>query len=163
MRKKEVEMKTTSKSLVAVALLLSFAFLAGCGPHRYYKERGWGHPRFSGSDFPERMLKRMDNKVEELDLTEDQRETYEEIRANIKTNLVKAGEDREKVLAQVRDELDRENPDMNVVVGMVKGKLKDMPEYMAQALDLFLEFFNVLDEDQKAKVVEMIRERAERH
>ncbi len=156
-------MKITSKSLMVVALLLSFTFLAGCGPHRYYKERGWGHPRFGGGNFSERMLKRMDNKVEELNLTEGQRATYEEIRAKIKANLMKAGEDREKLFAQVRDELDRENPDMNAVVGMVKGKLKDMPEHVGQALDLFLEFYNVLDEDQKGKVVEMIREKAERH
>ena len=156
-------MKTTSKSLVVVALLLSFTLLAGCGPHRYYKERGWGHPRFSSRDFPERMLKRMDNKVEELDLTEGQRETYGEIRARIKANVVKAGEEREDLFTQLREGLDRENPDMNALVGMVKGKLKDMPEHMGQALDLFLEFFNVLDEDQKANVVEMIREKAERH
>lgn len=156
-------MKTTSKSLVVVALLLSFTLLAGCGPHRYYKERGWGHPRFSGRNFPERMLKRMDSKVEELDLTEGQRETYEEIRAKVKANLIQTGEDREKLFTQLREELDRENPDMNTVVEMVKNKLKDMPEHMGQALDLFLEFFNVLDEDQKAKVLEVIREKAERH
>lgn len=156
-------MKTTCKSLVVVALLLSFTLLAGCGPHRYYKERGWGHPRFSGRDFPERMLKRMDRKAEELDLTEGQRETYEEIRAKIKANLIQAGEERENLFTQVREELDRENPDMNAVVGMVKGKLKDMPEHMGKALDLFLEFYNVLDEDQKAKVLEVIREKVERH
>ena len=156
-------MKTTGKSLVVAALLLSFGLLAGCGPHRYHKERGWGHPRFSSKNFPERMLKRMDNKAEELELTEGQRETYEEIRAKIKANLVQAGEDREKLFTKVRAELDQENPDMNAVVGMVKGKLKDMPEHMGQALDLFLEFFNVLDEDQKAKVLEEIREKAERH
>jgi hypothetical protein len=156
-------MKTTCKSLVVVALLLSFTLLAGCGPHRYYKERGWGHPRFSGRDFPERMLKRMDSKAEELDLTEGQRATYEEIRAKIKANLIQAGEDREKLFTQVREELDRENPDMKAVVGMVKGKLKDMPEHMGKALDLFLEFYSVLDEDQKAKVVEVIREKVERH
>ena len=156
-------MKTTSKSLVVVALLLSFTLLAGCGPHRYHKERGWGHPRFSGRDFPERMLKRMDSKAEELDLTEGQREAYEETRAKLKANLVQAGEDRERLFTQVRAELDQENPDMNAAVGMMKAKLEDMPEHMGQALDLFLEFYNVLDEDQKAKVVEMIREKAERH
>jgi Spy/CpxP family protein refolding chaperone len=156
-------MKTTSRSLVVAALLLSFTLLAGCGPYRYHKERGWGHPRFSGRDFPERMLKHMDTKAEELDLTEGQREAYEEIRAKIKANLIQAGEDREKLFTQVREELDRENPDMKAVVGMVKGKLKDMPEHMGKALDLFLEFYSVLDEDQKAKVVEVIREKVERH
>jgi len=109
------------------------------------------------------MLKRMDSKVEDLDLTEGQRETYEEIRSKIKANMVKAGEEREKLFTQVRAELDQENPDMNAAVGMVKGKLKDMPEHMGWALDLFLEFYNVLDEDQKAKVIEVIRDKAERH
>ncbi|MBW2076716.1 MAG: hypothetical protein JRI71_04060 [Deltaproteobacteria bacterium] len=90
-------MKTASKFLVVAALILSFTLLAGCGPHRYYKERGWGHPLFSSRDFPERMLKRMDSKVEELDLTEGQGETYEEIKAKIKANLVKAGEEREVI------------------------------------------------------------------
>jgi hypothetical protein len=37
-----------------------------------------------------------------------------------------------------------------------------MPEHMGNTLDLFMEFYNVLDEDQKAKVVEMIRKRARR-
>jgi hypothetical protein len=156
-------MKTTRTSLMVVALFLSFTLLAGCGPHRYHRERGWGHPRFSDKNFSERMLKRMDSKVEELDLTEGQRETYEEIKTKIEANLVKAGEQRERFFTQVRAELARENADMNEVVGMVKGKLKDMPEHVGQVLDLFLEFYNVLDEDQKTKVVEMIKEKAERH
>jgi hypothetical protein len=155
-------MKNQKKFFIAGVIMMIAALFSGCGPHLCSKERGWGHHGFKDKDFPERIMKRLDRKVDDLDLSESQSETYKEIRAKIKANLIKAGEERGELFDEIRAQLDREKPDMNAAVELVKEKLRGMPEHMGHTLDLFMEFYNVLDEDQKAKVVEMIRKRARR-
>lgn len=144
-------MRFQKEFLVIGALILCFGLVAGCGPHRFH--------RFRDRDFPKRLMKHWDKHVAELDLSEPQRERYEEIREEILASLEKAREDRESFFSDLRSEIDREDPDLERIVGLVKDKLQEMPRLVEENLDYFLEFYNILDDNQKAQVMEMIRER----
>lgn len=166
-------MKSKRKSLTIGAVALACGLLAGCGPHPFWdtgssagdsKERRafckrWAHHRFGDKDFSDHIMKRIDSRVEDLDLSENQREKYEEMRLKIKANLTEAMEGRKELFAELRTEINREDPDMNAVTGLVKNQFVGMPDRMTEMLDLFVEFYDILDEDQKAQVMKVIRKR----
>lgn len=144
-------MKFPKKPFIVGAVVLSLALLVGCGPPR--------HRRFHGRDFSKHILKRLDSRIEKLDLSEAQKKKYEEIRPKIEATLAKAREGREKLFRELRGEMDRENPDLHRAVSLVKLQLEEMPASVGENLNLFMEFYDVLDEDQKAQVVKQIRKR----
>ena len=144
-------MNFQKKSLMVGTIVLSLGLLVGCGHHM--------HHRFHNKDFSKHIMKRLDSRVEKLDLSETQRGKYEEIRTKVEANLAKGMEQREEFFRELRSEIDRENPDMNVVMELVKRQLRNMPDFMEDNLDYFVEFYNILDEDQKAKLIKKIRKK----
>ncbi len=140
--------------------------LAGSGPPRFCDGKfhlGWhgrgSHPGFMDQDHSERFLKRLDQRVDYLDLSETQKQQYEDIRLRIQARLAEGMEERRRLFRELRSEIDRESPDLAQVATLVKERIRDMPAFVEHHVDLFVEFYNILDEDQKAQLVEMIRER----
>ena len=166
-------MKSKHTWIIVGAVVLALGLLAGCGPqglcdkvfsNRDSGERGafhkrWGPHRFAGKDISEHIMKRFDERVEKLDLSEAQQKSYEEIRSKVETSLQESKEEHRKLFEELRGEINRENPDMNVAASLVKDRLKDMPGHLSQIVDYFMEFYNVLDEDQQAKVLDDMRDR----
>ncbi len=152
--------------LVIGAAILVIALIVGCGLFSHYgKERfcdGDFHPRFHGKDFSEHVLGRLDKKVEKLDLSQTQQEKYQEIRRRIEADLAQMSKDRKALFVEIQKEFDREDPDVNVVAGLLKGKIQRFPVMMEEKLDHFLDFYNMLNKDQKAQVIEKIREKIEK-
>jgi len=62
-------------------------------------------------------------------------------------------------VGELRTELNKEEPDIQVLAANVKKATKAFPEAMDRHLDLFVEFYNILDETQKMKVVQRFRDR----
>jgi len=165
-------MRFQKKHFIAGAVVLFLGFLAGsavltgsvpprfCGRdfHPSWHGRGF-HPRFLDQDFSEQILKRLDHGVDYLNLSETQKQDYEEIRLRIQTRLTEGMEERRKFFRELRSEIDHENADLVRVAALVKERLRDMPVFVEHHVDLFVEFYNILDEDQKAQLVEMVRER----
>ncbi|MEA3305725.1 MAG: hypothetical protein U9R52_02810 [Candidatus Omnitrophota bacterium] len=165
-------MKSRKKYFIIGAAILLFALLAGVtfiaacgppgfcdmGPHRMFCGEG-SHPRFSGKDFSEFILARIDSRVEDLDLSETQREEYRGIRQRVKGKFVFAMEKRREFFKELRDEINADNPDMNALAGRIKLHLGKMEDFMSGNLDLLMEFYNILDEDQKARVIEKMRDK----
>jgi hypothetical protein len=166
-------MKSKHTWIIIGAVLVAFGLLAGCGPHglcdKVFSSRGsgergafhkrWGRHRFAGKDISEHIMKRFDERVEKLGLSEAQQESYEEIRTKVETTLKESKEEHRKLFEELRGEIKRENPDMNVAASLVKDRLKDMPDHLAQIVDYFMEFYNVLDEDQQAQVLDEMRDK----
>ncbi len=152
-------------AIIIAAVVLSLGLVAGCGPHGFREKTSWRHStgwmedRFHDKDFPEHIMKRMDSRVEDLDLSETQKKKYEEIRQKIQSSLTRGFEERKTLMEELKKEINRETPDMNAMTGLVKKRLEDRPGSMEENLDLFVEFYNILDEDQKAHVIKMIRKR----
>ena len=166
-------MKSKHTWISVGAGLAALSFLAGCGPHglcnrvfsdRDSGERGafhkrWGPHRFAGKDISEQIMKRFDARVVKLDLSEAQQKIYKEIRAKVEASLNEAKEEHRKLFEELRGEINRENPDMNVAANLVKDRLKDMPDHLSQIVDYFMEFYIVLDESQQAQVLDEMRDK----
>ena len=143
--------------VLVVALITGGSFFSSCSPHRFC-ERGFHH-RFHGRDFSERILKRIDKKVEKLGLTETQQQKYAGIREKIESDFKKMSEGRKALFRDFQGEINKENPDINRVAGLLKDRFKDMHDRISRHLDHFVEFYGILNEEQKARLLEKVRER----
>ena len=156
-------MKPKKRYFVIGAVVLVVALIAGCGlfsswgPYGFC-ERGF-HPPFHGKDFSKFILKRIDKKVEKLGLTETQQQMYAEIRQKIEADFSKMSEGRKALFKDFQGEINKENPDIDRVAGLLKDRLKEMPDHIARHLDHFVEFYGILNEDQKAQLLEKVRDR----
>lgn len=156
--------------LSILGLLLFVGNIAGCGPHRYadrdddsWSDHKHKHSKFWAGRFQEHIENHLDEKVEELDLSESQKEQYEEIKQELVAKLKQGFKKRKEFMKEIEIEINNENPDLNAVAAMVKQKLSEFPAIMEGHMDLILSFYNMLDEEQQEKVIEEIREKMERH
>ena len=117
------------------------------------------HPPFFKKAFPERILKHMDKKMEELNLSEEQKGKYAQLKASFKADFEEIRSRRHKFMNEIKTEIDLQNPDMQRLAGMVKDRLNGMPDRIGTHLDQLVDFYNILNEEQKARVLERMRER----
>ncbi|MFC1579313.1 Spy/CpxP family protein refolding chaperone [Thermodesulfobacteriota bacterium] len=129
--------------IVLTSLILIIGFLGGCHSRRYHKS---GH-------MTERILARADSRVEDLNLTDDQKKKYQDIRLRLKEHLAKGTEARKKLFEGLMTEINKKNPDLEAASIQAKAQMNQFPEFMGGILDLFMEFYNVLDDQQKAQVI----------
>ena len=94
-------------SLFLLTGILLAGIHAGCRPGRFC-DRGF-HKRFGDRDFSEHILGRLDSRVANLNLSEDQKAKYTDIRSKLKANLQKGKEERKKFVSQLKAEINREN------------------------------------------------------
>jgi hypothetical protein len=137
--------------LLVGVILVSAGLIAGCGPHM-----------FCDGEFSEHILSRMDSRVEKLELSDGQQQQYEEIRLKIKANLDKGKEERRQFFSDLQNEINKENPDINTLTALVKTKFRDGPIHLTDNLDLFVEFYNILDEEQKGILIKRLRKKVNR-
>ena len=159
-------MKFGKKHFVITVAILFLGIVVACGfhgyrdmgPHPMFCGKG-SHPKFFGKKFSEHVLLRMDSKVEDLNLSENQKKEYEEIRLEVKEKLTEAMEKRKENFIQLQNEISKDKPDINTMAEAAKKQFNKMPVFMADNLDLFIKFYNILDEDQKTKVIETMRKK----
>ena len=159
-------MKFTKKRFIITAVILFVGIVAACGFHGF-RERGFHpgfsgkgpHPKFFSKKFTEHVLSRMDEKVEDLNLSENQKKEYEKIRLEVKEKMAMALEKRKKNFVQLQNEINKDRLDMNAMAETAKKQLNKMPVFMADNLDLFMKLYHILYEDQKAKVIETMRKK----
>lgn len=131
----------------------------GCGPH--FGPNGCGFHRCCGfgGDMPGFVLKRLDGKIEQLNLNPAQKTKYDELRAHLKEHLLAAKKDKKKFKEIVRNELAKESPDVAALNAMTKKKIEDVSESLQNGLDLLASFYSTLDKGQRQQVMAGIRER----
>jgi len=100
--------------------------------------------------------------VEELDLSVPQKGKYEEIKGKIETQLKEGMDDRKRLMEELQTEINKENPDLKVLAESIKKRIKRISAFMKGNLDLFVEFYENLDEEQKDRIMATIREKMER-
>lgn len=153
-------MKIQRRFAIVGGTIAIIMVLAGCGSHSGPFDGGWFHRfRGFGADMPDFVLKRLDNKIEELNLTPAQKTKYDELRAHLKERLLAAKEGRKKFREIVRNELEKESPDVAALNAIIKKKVGDVSGALQNDLDLFASFYSTLDEGQKQKVIAGIRKR----
>ena len=148
-------MNGKGKLFMVVAVVVSLGLLVGCGHHKRH--------RFHGKDFSEHIMNRLDKRVEKLDLSETQKKRYEEIRKKVAASLTEGMKQREGFLRELQDEINREDPDMEEIASLVKRRLSEMPSFIETHIDYFMEFYDILDEEQKTEVIKKIRKKMGKH
>ena len=138
--------------VTGVLMLLAVGTLYAFGPFPYC----------GGGRFQDRILAHIDDRVEDLNLSESQQKTYVDLRQRLEANLNEGAAGRKALFLEIEGEVNSENPDMGVVSELVKERLERIPEFMGANLDLMAEFYNMLDDEQKAKVISKARKRMER-
>jgi hypothetical protein len=155
-------MKIQRRLTVIGGTMLIIMFFAGLGIGEAFGGRMFRcGPHFGpfGGDMHGFVLKRLDRKIKELNLTAAQQTRYDELRAQLKERLLAAKEDRKKFRETVHTELAKESPDVAVLTAMTKKKIDGVSGALQDGLDLFADFYSTLDQDQKKKVLSGIRKR----
>jgi len=143
-----------------IMLFAGFGLLAGCGPCRGF-HRGF-HPGFHNKDLSEHILRRLDKRVEALNLSEEQKEKYKEIRGKLETRLKEHMNDRKRLMEEIQTEMKKGEPDLKALSESIKKQMKRLPDFMEGNLDLFIEFYQTLDKEQKDKILSTIRKTMKR-
>lgn len=169
-------MKTRNKVLIGSGIGLLLLLLTGIGLVSAYGPwgdscRGFG-PRFHDRGFfpgghskdrADFILWRMDKKAKELNLTAAQKAKYEVLKGNIKTHFSEHQQDHQKMKDQFRTEMGKDDPNMKDLAGSLKTKVKEMSGFVNKNLDLLVDFYESLDNNQKRLIHDEIREKMKIH
>jgi len=163
-RREDENMTKRKKYMVIGIVILSVAILAGlgitaaCCPHGHW-HKGY-HSRFHSEEVADFISWKMDRHVKDLNLDDSQRQEYEKMKEQIKGNIKDAMERRKEFHRIMHEEIHKDNPDLNGVANLAKDRLQKMPDIIGENLDLLMDFYNrVLTDEQRADVIQMIRER----
>ena len=143
-----------------IMFFTGFGLLAGCGPCRGF-HRGF-HPGFHNKDFSEHILRRLDKRVEALNLSEAQKEKYKDIKGKLETRLKEHMIDKKRFMEEIQTEMKKGEPDVKALSESIKKQLKRFPDFMEGNLDLFIEFYETLDKEQKDKIMAKIQKKMKR-
>ena len=143
-----------------IMLFTGFGLVAARGPCRSF-HRGF-HPGRHNKDFSEFILWRLDKRVEELNLSEAQKGKYEEMKGKLETRLKEHRDDRKRWMQELQTAIDQQDPDVRVLSESLKKRIKHFSGFMEGNLDLFVEFYEILDKAQKDRIMATIREKMKR-
>ncbi len=141
-----------ASSIISIILLLA-CFFAACGEKRFCHR---------GKNISERILTRMDDKAEDLNLTKDQQEKYDVIRGKMKESFLSHKDTKNDLVTGLKDEIAKDNPDAGTIGNLIKEHLNEMPDFLSENIDLLVEFYNTLDRDQKKIVLDRIRKKIDK-
>jgi Spy/CpxP family protein refolding chaperone len=156
--------------VLLIMLVTGYGFVSASGP---LGGVGWNcspgfhgkgfHSKFHNRDFSEFIIWQMDREVQQLNLTSDQNAKYEEIKENLTAHLSGDTDDRRRLMEQFHTEMSKENPDVNYLIETLKTKLDEVYDFAYENLDLFSEFYDMLDSSQQQMLTGKIKERMEYH
>ena len=107
---------------------------------------------------PEFFLERMDGKVKELNLNDSQKEKFAEIRVRIEKSMESGREEGRAFFEKLKTELNRDAPDMKAVAALIKTQMGRFQDRVGLGVDHFVEFYGILDAEQKEQVLAKARE-----
>jgi hypothetical protein len=146
--------------VLLIVLFTGFGLVAARGPCRGF-HRGF-HPGLHDKDVLEFILWRLDKRVEGLDLSEPQKGKYEEMKGKLETRFKEHRDDRKRFMEELQTAMNKEDPDVKALSESVKKGIERFSSFMEGNLDLFVEFYDTLDKEQKDKIMAAIREKMKR-
>jgi Spy/CpxP family protein refolding chaperone len=146
--------------VLLIVLFTGFELVAARGPCRGF-HRGF-HPGFHHKDVSEFILWRLDKGVEGLNLSEAQKGKYEEMKGRIETRFKEHRDDRKRWMEGLQTAMNKEDPDIKALSESVQKRIERFSGFMEGNLDLFVEFYETLDHEQKEKIMATIRKKMKR-
>jgi Spy/CpxP family protein refolding chaperone len=132
-----------------VGLIIAIT-LGGC-------ERGWGPKGHS----PDYLLKKIDREVKELNLTQAQQAKYEDIRHRLEADMNKHMDKMNQLHSEIEKNFKSEHPDVTAMAAQLRKDFAEEGDPRQKLIDYFVEFYNILDQDQQKKVDQYISKRVE--
>jgi hypothetical protein len=156
--------------LIMIGAIALFAGnLAGCrydglGDSGFRPRFGHGgfHPGFMGNALPEFAAQRLDDHVEDLNLSDAQEQQYQNIRESFKELVTQHVAQRKEFFIQLSEAIQQPNPDPVFIGTLIKAHAQNIPEAIGSYVDVFLSFYDILDANQKGLVIEHAQERFKR-
>jgi hypothetical protein len=146
--------------VLLIVFVTGFGLVAARGPCRGFHE-GF-HPGFHHKDISEFILWRLDKGVEGLNLSEAQKGKYEEMKGKLETRFKEHRDERKRFMEELQTAMKKEDPDLKLLSESVKKRIERFSGFMEGNLDLFIEFYENLDKDQKDKMMVTIRKKMKR-
>lgn len=166
-------MKKRNKIIIGAGVVVIVLAVAGYG---LVSARPWGgpctgprlhaggfHNAAHHRDMADYILWRMDKKAAEMNLTEAQKVKYEAIKENLKKHFAGFQTEHRTMREQFFKEMEKENPDVKLLIGSAKTKINELSGFMNSNLDLLEDFYSSLDSRQKAMINDEIKERMRYH
>jgi hypothetical protein len=119
------------------------------------------HHGMSGKNVTEFIMWRLEKGVKDLYLSNEQMVEFKDLETTIENRINQLIDSRKVMMDEFYKEINKEEPDLMILKKSMKEKINEMSGFMEENLDLLFVFYDNLDEDQKAKVLEGIRERFE--
>ncbi|MCJ7783279.1 MAG: hypothetical protein MUP41_05055 [Desulfobacterales bacterium] len=142
--------------VLLIVLFTGFRLVAARGPCRGF------HPGFHHKNVSEFILWRLDKGVEGLNLSEPQKGKYEEMKGKLETRFKEHRSDRKRWMEELQTAMKKEDPDVKALSESVKKRIERFSGFMEGNLDLFVEFYETLDQEQKEKIIATIRKKMKR-
>jgi Spy/CpxP family protein refolding chaperone len=98
----------------------------------------------------------VDDVLDDLDATDDQRDEVHAIKARLFKKAVAMKADKEKTREEVKAILASDNPDGERLHAIVDNKSQEMTKLAHEVADAALELHDVLDEEQREELAEII-------
>jgi Spy/CpxP family protein refolding chaperone len=144
-------MKHKKIIMIAAVSLVMGLLLSSCVHHSHFSRHK-----------PEHMLRRIDKRAKSLDLTETQKTRYNEIRKRLENDLQEDIKKFYDLPDQIGLMVNEENPDMEEMAELLKMRMSETPALRGKYIDYFVEFYTILDEEQKQQVLDHINRRIRR-
>jgi len=146
--------------VLLIVLFTGFGLAVARGPCRGF-HRGF-HPGFHDKDVSKFILWRLDKGVEGLNLSEAQKGKYEEMKGKLEGRFKEHRDDRKRWMEELQTAMKKEDPDVKALSESVKKRIERFSGFMEGNLDLFVEFYETLDQEQKEKIIATIRKKMKR-
>lgn len=139
------------KRLMAGVLLLVGVglFLPGCK----------GQAEMRGKFRKEAMIERMDKIVKTLSLTPEQATKFNDLKNKISEKMDKGLKERKAFREEMLVEVKKDNPDVKLLGDRAKERIDVASKNAKESIDLFTDFYNTLDENQKKVFIEKIHKK----
>lgn len=110
---------------------------------------------------PDHIMKKVDSEVKELDLTPEQQTKYQDIRSRLEVDVRKHLDSMKQLHGDIEKDLKGERPDVNAMAAQLKKRLAEEGDPRQKLVDYFVEFYNILDQNQQKQVDKYISKRIE--
>jgi hypothetical protein len=147
--------------VLLIVLFTGFGLVSARGPCRGF-HRGF-HSGFHDKEVSEFILGRLDKGVEGLNLSELQKGKYAEMKGKLETRFKEHRDDRKRWTEELQMAMKKEDPDVKVLSESFKKRIERFSGFMQGNLDLFVEFCETLDKEQKEKIMATIRKKIKRY
>ncbi len=136
--------------IAGVLLVLGVGlFLPGCK----------GQSEMRGKFRKEAMMEKMDKIVKTLNLTPEQTTKFNELKNKIGEKMDNGSKERTAFKKEMLLEVKKDNPDVKLLGERAKERIDIACKNAKDSIDLFTDFYNTLDENQKKVFIEKVHKK----